>query len=93
MATYSLANERLRALEDIEREIGAILQNAGFGKRGADGRGRRPAPDSARNWGGTLNAGLRAELSLQPESNTALYPPWQEQQSWNCPRKKRTSVS
>ncbi|KAB0388821.1 hypothetical protein E2I00_016033, partial [Balaenoptera physalus] len=28
MATYSLANERLRALEDIEREIGAILQNA-----------------------------------------------------------------
>ncbi|XP_030619164.1 mediator of RNA polymerase II transcription subunit 11 isoform X2 [Delphinapterus leucas] len=29
MATYSLANERLRALEDIEREIGAILQNAG----------------------------------------------------------------
>ena len=38
MATYSLANERLRALEDIEREIGAILQNAGSGyedKRGA----------------------------------------------------------
>uniref|UniRef100_A0A452FNY7 Mediator of RNA polymerase II transcription subunit 11 n=1 Tax=Capra hircus TaxID=9925 RepID=A0A452FNY7_CAPHI len=37
MATYSLANERLRALEDIEREIGAILQNAGSGyedKRG-----------------------------------------------------------
>uniref|UniRef100_A0A8C8UJ52 Mediator of RNA polymerase II transcription subunit 11 n=1 Tax=Peromyscus maniculatus bairdii TaxID=230844 RepID=A0A8C8UJ52_PERMB len=31
MATYSLANERLRALEDIEREIGAILQNAGPG--------------------------------------------------------------
>ncbi|KAF6095353.1 mediator complex subunit 11 [Phyllostomus discolor] len=31
MATYSLANERLRALEDIEREIGAILQNAGWG--------------------------------------------------------------
>lgn len=31
MATYSLANERLRALEDIEREIGAILQNAGSG--------------------------------------------------------------
>ncbi|XP_028911255.1 mediator of RNA polymerase II transcription subunit 11 [Ornithorhynchus anatinus] len=29
MATYSLANERLRALEDIEREIGAILQSAG----------------------------------------------------------------
>ncbi|XP_049632047.1 LOW QUALITY PROTEIN: mediator of RNA polymerase II transcription subunit 11 [Suncus etruscus] len=29
MATYSLANERLRVLEDIEREIGAILQNAG----------------------------------------------------------------
>uniref|UniRef100_G1Q2L7 Mediator of RNA polymerase II transcription subunit 11 n=1 Tax=Myotis lucifugus TaxID=59463 RepID=G1Q2L7_MYOLU len=30
MATYSLATEpRLRALEDIEREIGAILQNAG----------------------------------------------------------------
>lgn len=32
MATYSLANERLRALEDIEREIGAILQNAGSGR-------------------------------------------------------------
>ncbi|XP_054431787.1 mediator of RNA polymerase II transcription subunit 11 isoform X1 [Pteronotus mesoamericanus] len=31
MATYSLANERLRVLEDIEREIGAILQNAGSG--------------------------------------------------------------
>lgn len=31
MTTYSLANERLRALEDIEREIGAILQNAGSG--------------------------------------------------------------
>ncbi|KAM9208568.1 mediator of RNA polymerase II transcription subunit 11 isoform 1-T1 [Dugong dugon] len=31
MATCSLANERLRALEDIEREIGAILQNAGSG--------------------------------------------------------------
>lgn len=31
MATYGLANERLRALEDIEREIGAILQNAGSG--------------------------------------------------------------
>nr|XP_039320270.1 mediator of RNA polymerase II transcription subunit 11-like [Saimiri boliviensis boliviensis] len=29
MATYSLAHERLRALEDIEREISAILQNAG----------------------------------------------------------------
>ncbi|XP_074167806.1 mediator of RNA polymerase II transcription subunit 11 isoform X3 [Sminthopsis crassicaudata] len=28
MATYSLANERLRALEDIEREIGTILQSA-----------------------------------------------------------------
>lgn len=34
MATYSLANERLRALEDIEREIGAILQNAGSGSEG-----------------------------------------------------------
>ena len=34
MATYSLANERLRALEDIEREIGAILQNAGWGYDG-----------------------------------------------------------
>uniref|UniRef100_A0A8C4MHT8 Mediator of RNA polymerase II transcription subunit 11 n=1 Tax=Equus asinus asinus TaxID=83772 RepID=A0A8C4MHT8_EQUAS len=32
MATYSLANERLRALEDIEREIGAILQNKGVGE-------------------------------------------------------------
>ncbi|XP_005669230.1 mediator of RNA polymerase II transcription subunit 11 isoform X2 [Phacochoerus africanus] len=32
MATYSLANERLRALEDIEREIGAILQNAELSK-------------------------------------------------------------
>uniref|UniRef100_A0A2K5PUQ0 Mediator of RNA polymerase II transcription subunit 11 n=1 Tax=Cebus imitator TaxID=2715852 RepID=A0A2K5PUQ0_CEBIM len=29
VASSSAANERLRALEDIEREIGAILQNAG----------------------------------------------------------------
>ncbi|XP_073511255.1 mediator of RNA polymerase II transcription subunit 11 [Phyllobates terribilis] len=29
MATYSLANERLRILEDIEREISTILLNAG----------------------------------------------------------------
>uniref|UniRef100_A0A8C2LQE7 Mediator of RNA polymerase II transcription subunit 11 n=1 Tax=Cricetulus griseus TaxID=10029 RepID=A0A8C2LQE7_CRIGR len=36
MATYSLANERLRALEDIEREIGAILQNAGSGRGDRD---------------------------------------------------------
>ncbi|XP_045150946.1 mediator of RNA polymerase II transcription subunit 11-like [Echinops telfairi] len=28
-ATYSLANEQFHALEDIEREVGAILQNAG----------------------------------------------------------------
>jgi hypothetical protein len=39
MATYSLANERLRALEDIEREIGAILQNAGSGSEGQTARG------------------------------------------------------
>ncbi|XP_063772738.1 mediator of RNA polymerase II transcription subunit 11 isoform X2 [Pseudophryne corroboree] len=29
MATYSLANERLRILEEIEREIATILLNAG----------------------------------------------------------------
>ncbi|XP_043915115.1 mediator of RNA polymerase II transcription subunit 11 [Protopterus annectens] len=29
MTTYSLANERLRTLEDIEKEISLILQNAG----------------------------------------------------------------
>ncbi|XP_069833990.1 mediator of RNA polymerase II transcription subunit 11 [Dendropsophus ebraccatus] len=29
MATYNLANERLRILEEIEREIAAILLNAG----------------------------------------------------------------
>ncbi|XP_072261300.1 mediator of RNA polymerase II transcription subunit 11 [Pyxicephalus adspersus] len=29
MATYSLANERLRVLEEIEKEIGAIMLNAG----------------------------------------------------------------
>ncbi|KAM8939744.1 mediator of RNA polymerase II transcription subunit 11 [Pelodytes ibericus] len=29
MATYSIANERLRVLEEIEREIAAILLNAG----------------------------------------------------------------
>ncbi|XP_053559013.1 mediator of RNA polymerase II transcription subunit 11 [Bombina bombina] len=29
MATYSMANERLRVLEEIEREIAAILLNAG----------------------------------------------------------------
>lgn len=41
MATYSLANERLRALEDIEREIGAILQNAGSGCDNPDGGERK----------------------------------------------------
>lgn len=55
MATYSLANERLRALEDIEREIGAILQNAGSGRdgwwRGAR-RGRAaPVPAAAPQQG------------------------------------------
>lgn len=44
MATYSLANERLRALEDIEREIGAILQNAGSGYHEPEGRERARAP-------------------------------------------------
>lgn len=29
MATYSVANERLRVLEELEREIGASLQSAG----------------------------------------------------------------
>ncbi|XP_075764576.1 mediator of RNA polymerase II transcription subunit 11 isoform X1 [Pelodiscus sinensis] len=29
MATYSVANERLRVLEDLEREIGTSLQSAG----------------------------------------------------------------
>ncbi|XP_069502698.1 mediator of RNA polymerase II transcription subunit 11 isoform X3 [Ambystoma mexicanum] len=29
MTTYSLANERLRVLEDIEKEIASILQSAG----------------------------------------------------------------
>ncbi|XP_050789597.1 mediator of RNA polymerase II transcription subunit 11 [Gopherus flavomarginatus] len=30
MATYSVANERLRVLEELEREIGASLQSAGI---------------------------------------------------------------
>lgn len=47
MATYSLANERLRALEDIEREIGAILQNAGSGCDNPDG-GERTRGRAAR---------------------------------------------
>ncbi|XP_078525182.1 mediator of RNA polymerase II transcription subunit 11 [Lissotriton helveticus] len=29
MATYNLANERLRVLEEIEKEIASILQSAG----------------------------------------------------------------
>ncbi|KYO29607.1 mediator of RNA polymerase II transcription subunit 11 [Alligator sinensis] len=29
MATHAVANERLRALEELEREIGASLQSAG----------------------------------------------------------------
>ncbi|MBW01933.1 Beta-arrestin-2, partial [Eschrichtius robustus] len=41
MATYSLANERLRALEDIEREIGAILQNAGQPHEGSSYSSRK----------------------------------------------------
>ena len=45
MATYSLANERLRALEDIEREIGAILQNAGSGYDDEKGNGRESKRD------------------------------------------------
>lgn len=45
MATYSLANERLRALEDIEREIGAILQNAGSGYDDEKGNERESKRD------------------------------------------------
>ena len=45
MATYSLANERLRALEDIEREIGAILQNAGSGYDDEKSNGRESTRD------------------------------------------------
>ena len=45
MATYSLANERLRALEDIEREIGAILQNAGSGYDDEKSNGRESKRD------------------------------------------------
>lgn len=40
MATYSLANERLRALEDIEREIGAILPECRFRDTKTEGRDR-----------------------------------------------------
>lgn len=59
MATYSLANERLRALEDIEREIGAILQNAGSGPSGRHLRSRR--------WGGPqVPAGAAPALPGQP---------------------------
>ncbi|CAM5072268.1 unnamed protein product, partial [Eretmochelys imbricata] len=35
MATYSVANERLRVLEELEREIGASLQSAGERDPGA----------------------------------------------------------
>lgn len=53
MATYSLANERLRVLEDIEREIGAILQNAGS--------------ETHLGWGGTLAcAGTRLSWGTPP---------------------------
>lgn len=38
MAGYGVANERLRVLEELEREIGASLQSAGG--RGLSGRGR-----------------------------------------------------
>lgn len=91
MATYSLANERLRALEDIEREIGAILQNAGPGgeERSSGSQGR--AGVRARR-GRDLSAGLGAGLRGQPPPNAALSPPWQERRSWNCPRKKPTSA-
>lgn len=69
MATYSLANERLRALEDIEREIGAILQNAGSGHDGRHLRSQRggegppvPAGGRALTWGS--RGPLRPALAL-----------------------------
>lgn len=55
MATYSLANERLRALEDIEREIGAILQNAGSGNEDRKAKSASLSPEHARQpeiWSG-----------------------------------------
>lgn len=67
MATYSLANERLRALEEIEREIGAILQNAGSGSeaRTAGGEGQ---PGTRRAVGAGPWAGQLSSLGLTPLS-------------------------
>lgn len=64
MATYSLANERLRALEDIEREIGAILQNAGSGSEERMAGRVKTIPGLCAQLGRSLNASLRAGLSL-----------------------------
>lgn len=76
MATYSLANERLRALEDIEREIGAILQNAGSGyedERGAtactcaDQVGLEGILTGFRGWVGlALGRGYTGGLRIAP---------------------------
>ena len=60
MAGYGVANERLRALEELEREIGAALQSAGgrgLAVGGAQGGG---AGESAgRNRGRGLKGGGR----------------------------------
>ncbi|XP_069338168.1 mediator of RNA polymerase II transcription subunit 11 isoform X1 [Eulemur rufifrons] len=79
MATYSLANERLRALEDIEREIGAILQNAGSrcnnGSAGSDSEAklRRHAGigDLEQGWGGILSTVI-LELSKEKTNERLL---------------------
>uniref|UniRef100_A0A674JVJ7 Uncharacterized protein n=1 Tax=Terrapene triunguis TaxID=2587831 RepID=A0A674JVJ7_9SAUR len=56
MATYSVANERLRVLEELEREIGASLQSAGRGGASGRGRGLAAEPGPAPRQGAT---GLR----------------------------------
>lgn len=67
MATYSLANERLRALEDIEREIGAILQNAGSGHDGRRPRSQQGGEGPRGPAGGRAPRGLAPASPGQPQ--------------------------
>uniref|UniRef100_A0A8C9KXC1 Uncharacterized protein n=1 Tax=Serinus canaria TaxID=9135 RepID=A0A8C9KXC1_SERCA len=58
MAGFGVANERLRALEELEREIGASLHSAG-GRNLCEGAG------FARSGRGAAGAGRAAVLSAQ----------------------------
>lgn len=57
MATHAVANERLRALEELEREIGASLQSAGGWGLGLCGGGAWCVGGPLGLWGSPAWAG------------------------------------